>query len=71
MNISLITHILEALPSSFSCFRRSGQNRNCPICRLQVTAAKESWVLSDFPTEDDIAGYILNLADDAGYPHRP
>ncbi|CAG05604.1 unnamed protein product [Tetraodon nigroviridis] len=49
----------------------SGQNRNCPICRLQVTAAKESWVLSDFPTEDDIAGYILNLADDAGHPHRP
>lgn len=53
------------------CFCRSGQSRNCPICRLQVTAAKESWVLSDFPTEDDIAGYILNLADDAGHPHRP
>lgn len=49
----------------------SGQSRHCPMCRLQVTAAKESWVLSDIPTEDDIAGYILNLADDAGYPHRP
>ncbi|XP_028441054.1 RING finger protein 141 [Perca flavescens] len=49
----------------------SGQSRNCPICRLQVTAANESWVMSDFPTEDDMAGYILNLADEAGHPHRP
>ncbi|KAF7643780.1 hypothetical protein LDENG_00233450 [Lucifuga dentata] len=49
----------------------SGQSRNCPICRLQVTAANESWVISDAPTEDDIAGYILNLADEAGHPHRP
>lgn len=49
----------------------SGQSRNCPICRLQVTAANESWVLSDFPTEDDVVGYILNLADEAGHPHRP
>lgn len=49
----------------------NGQSRNCPICRLQVTAANESWVMSDFPTEDDMAGYILNLADEAGHPHRP
>ncbi|XP_028813920.1 RING finger protein 141 [Denticeps clupeoides] len=48
-----------------------GHSRNCPICRLQVTAANESWVMSDAPTENDIAGYILNLADEAGYPHRP
>ncbi|KAI9547559.1 hypothetical protein NQZ68_017112 [Dissostichus eleginoides] len=49
----------------------SGQSRNCPICRLQVTAANDSWVMSDIPTEDDIAGYILNLADEAGHPHQP
>ncbi|KAK5901761.1 RING finger protein 141 [Pseudochaenichthys georgianus] len=49
----------------------SGQSRNCPICRLQVTAANDSWIMSDIPTEEDIAGYILNLADEAGHPHQP
>ncbi|KPP70895.1 RING finger protein 141-like [Scleropages formosus] len=49
----------------------SDHSRNCPICRLQVTAANESWVMSDAPTEEDIAGYILNLVDEAGHPHRP
>ncbi|KAI4901619.1 hypothetical protein NFI96_000817 [Prochilodus magdalenae] len=49
----------------------SGQSRNCPICRIQVTAANESWVMSDAPTDEDIASYILNLADEAGHPHRP
>ncbi|KAK1161698.1 RING finger protein 141 [Acipenser oxyrinchus oxyrinchus] len=49
----------------------SDRNRNCPICRLQVTAASESWIMSDAPTEHDIASYILNLADEAGQPHRP
>uniref|UniRef100_A0A3Q1FYD9 Ring finger protein 141 n=1 Tax=Acanthochromis polyacanthus TaxID=80966 RepID=A0A3Q1FYD9_9TELE len=53
------------------CAHNDRISRNCPICRLQVTAANESWVMSDFPTEDDIAGYILNLADEAGHPHRP
>ncbi|XP_057692757.1 RING finger protein 141 [Corythoichthys intestinalis] len=46
-------------------------SRNCPMCRLQVTAANDSWVMSDFPTENDMAGYILNMADEAGHPHRP
>ncbi|RXM36380.1 Protein MRVI1 [Acipenser ruthenus] len=50
---------------------RSDRNRNCPICRLQVTAASESWIMSDAPTEHAIASYILNLADEAGLPHRP
>ncbi|XP_053478933.1 RING finger protein 141 isoform X2 [Ictalurus furcatus] len=45
--------------------------RNCPICRIQLTAANEPWVMSDAPTEEDIASYILNLADEAGHPHRP
>ncbi|MEQ2314848.1 hypothetical protein AMECASPLE_016193 [Ameca splendens] len=42
----------------------SGHSRNCPICRLQVTAANESWVMSDFPSEDEVVSYILNLADE-------
>lgn len=57
-----------------SCFdfsNRSDRHRNCPICRLQMTGANESWVVSDAPTEDDMANYILNMADEAGQPHRP
>lgn len=50
---------------------RSDRHRNCPICRLQMTGANESWVVSDAPTEDDMANYILNMADEAGQPHRP
>uniref|UniRef100_A0ACB8G2R0 Uncharacterized protein n=1 Tax=Sphaerodactylus townsendi TaxID=933632 RepID=A0ACB8G2R0_9SAUR len=49
----------------------SGRHRNCPICRLQVTAANDSWVVSDAPTEEDMATYILNMVDEAGQPHRP
>ncbi|KAM4867305.1 RING finger protein 141-like [Thomomys bottae] len=49
----------------------SDPHRNCPICRLQMTGANESWVVSDAPTEDDMANYILNMADEAGQPHRP
>lgn len=50
---------------------RSDRHRSCPVCRRQVTGASDSWVVSDAPTEDDIATYILNMVDEAGQPHRP
>ncbi|XP_006873069.1 PREDICTED: RING finger protein 141 [Chrysochloris asiatica] len=51
--------------------RWSDRHTNCPICRLQMSSASESWVVSDAPTEDDMVKYILNMADEAGQPHRP
>uniref|UniRef100_A0A8C4RWL0 RING finger protein 141 n=2 Tax=Erpetoichthys calabaricus TaxID=27687 RepID=A0A8C4RWL0_ERPCA len=49
----------------------SDRHRSCPICRLQVTSANESWVMSNAPTEEDIATYVLNLTDQTGNPHQP
>lgn len=50
---------------------RSDRHRSCPVCRRQVTGASDSWVVSDAPTEDDVATYILNMVDEVGQPHRP
>ncbi|POI27071.1 hypothetical protein CIB84_009179 [Bambusicola thoracicus] len=49
----------------------SDRHRSCPVCRRQVTGAGDSWVVSDAPTEDDIATYILNMVDEVGQPLRP
>uniref|UniRef100_A0A672UWT4 RING finger protein 141 n=1 Tax=Strigops habroptila TaxID=2489341 RepID=A0A672UWT4_STRHB len=49
----------------------SDRHRSCPVCRRQVAGASDSWVVSDAPTEDDIATYILNMVDEVGQPHRP
>lgn len=68
----IMSSINTKLQSCLSGFlHRRGHHRNCPICRLQVTAANDSWVVSDAPTEEDMATYILNMVDEAGQPHRP
>ncbi|KAK0148012.1 RING finger protein 141 [Merluccius polli] len=56
------------LPCAHSFCQKAG---TAPYVVSKVTAANESWVMSDAPTEHDMADYILNLADDAGQPHRP
>jgi hypothetical protein len=42
---------------------------NTGIVSLVAYRANELWVVWDAPTKEDVANYILNMADEAGQPN--
>ncbi|XP_077994972.1 RING finger protein 141-like [Glandiceps talaboti] len=49
------------------CIDRWDVNHHkCPVCRQEMKNQKESWVLPEKPDEEEVADYVMGVADKAG-----